>query len=85
MKVRIEYNGHYASKAGKLAEMIETSSDLVQAYHEIVQYFLDAYAITPPFILMLGNKHIEGAIRQRKEVPLNSDDVFKLIPFLSGG
>lgn len=83
--VKIEYFGHFIDLAGKASELFETSSDLRQAYTELLDYLKKSYAIGPPFILMIGNQHILGALKKRGDLPLGPDEVFRLIPFMSGG
>lgn len=83
--VKIEYLGHFMDLTGQSCDTIETSTNLRQAYHEVLSYLHRQYGIEPPMIMLLGDKHITGAIKQRGDEPLHPQDVFKVIPFMSGG
>lgn len=85
LKVKIEYHGRYRNLTGVESEMIELPLLLPQAYENLRNYVRDKYAINPPYIMMINNMNIIGALKKDRNYLLKEEDIFKIIPFISGG
>ncbi len=85
IKVKIEYHGRYKNSTGVESEIIELPHLLPQAYENLRNNLLDKYAISPPYIMMINNKNIIGALKKDSNYILKEEDFFKIIPFISGG
>lgn len=84
LKVKITYHGRYTSLTGVESEMLELPLLLSQSYENLRGYLRDKYAINPPYIMMINNMNIIGALKKDKYI-LKEEDVIKIIPFISGG
>lgn len=85
VEIVIEYFGWYAEKAGKNSETLRVSSRLSEAYDTITGHVMQTYGMNPPYIMLLGNKHIQHVLKRQSNLVLNGNEVFKILPFLSGG
>ena len=83
VKIKLEYYGRYAAKAGLKNEEVSVSENIAATYEHLVKYLKEKYGFEPPFVLMLNNMHIIGAVKEN--IRLKDGDVFKLLPFMSGG
>lgn len=81
--IKVEYHGVYAHKTGNQTEVLLVNEDIKEAYRYIIEYLKEKHGLEPPFILMVGNMHIIGAVK--KGTLLKDGDTFKLFPFMSGG
>ncbi len=81
--IKIKYMGRYAKKTGVRIEELKVNENIEEAYQYLVKYFKEKYDFDPPYILMVNNMHIIGAIKNN--IPLKNGDVFKLLSFISGG
>lgn len=82
VNVKIAYFGRFRDKAG-LEEELSVDEDIANAWGFILKHLKNSYGFTPPFIMMVNNMHINGALKEN--IRLKDGDSFKLIPFLSGG
>lgn len=85
LKVKIEYHGRYTNLTGVKSEMVGLPLLLPQAYDNLRNYVRDKYDISPPYIMMINNKNIIGALKKDCNYILKKEDVFKIISFISGG
>lgn len=83
VRVEIKYNGKYIIKAGVRSEEISVSENIDDAYKAIMEHLKQKHAIEPPFLLMVRNMHVMGAVK--KNLQLCEGDSFNVLPFLSGG
>lgn len=81
--VKIEYLGGYAARTGVKTEELSVNENIEDAYRDLIKYLKEKHDIQPPFVLMHGNMHIIGAVKSN--IPVKPGDVFKILPFLSGG
>jgi molybdopterin converting factor small subunit len=83
VKIIIQYNGKYQTKTGIQSEEVIIKEDIKEACHEIQEYLLRSYRIEPPYLLMVRDMHMIGAVK--KNLKLADGDIFRVMPFLSGG
>lgn len=79
----IRYNGKYRAKAGVQSEELAVSENVEEAYRFIMDHLQQNHGIEPPFLLMVRNMHVIGAVK--KNIRLTNGDVFQVLPFMSGG
>lgn len=83
--VTVEYFGRYMNTTGRKTELLQVPPTLSNAYEKIQEYLSEKYGIVPPYIIMANNMSIIGALKKDKDMRLTENDVFKLVPFISGG
>jgi len=83
--VTIEYHGRFRELAGLKQEIVTVSPGLSTAHTQVCAHVKERYGIEPPYILMVRNLNIIGALKADANKPLTNEDVFKFIPIISGG
>ena len=85
VEVMLKYVGHFAVQTGCPCEPLEVDEQVATACEQVQRFVRQRYQICPPYILLVGNQHMIGACKNRKDRPLRPGEVFQLLPFVSGG
>lgn len=85
VEVMLKYGGHFAVQTGCAQEPLEVDEQVEAACGQVQRFVQQRYQICPPYILLVGNQHMIGACKKRKDQPLQRGEVFQLLPFVSGG
>jgi len=83
--VTLEYHGRFRQMAGADREVVPVPPTLAEAVSAVGGYVQERYGITPPYIMMINNRHVVGAMKHEGARPLKESDVFRLLPVISGG
>ncbi len=85
IEVGIEFYGQFSRIAGKKLDRAEVTPVLKDSVKDITSYLDETYAIRQGFVIMLNESSIIGALKKDENRRLSEDDVFKIIPAVSGG
>jgi molybdopterin converting factor small subunit len=85
VSVTLEFHGRFRQMAGADRESVPVPPALAEAVSAVGSYVRERYGITPPYIMMVNNRHVVGAMKQEGARPLTESDVFRLLPVISGG
>jgi molybdopterin converting factor small subunit len=83
--VTIEYYGRFRELVGSKQEIIHVSPVLATAHTQVCAHVKEHHGIMPPYILMVRNLNIIGALKVNSNQSLTDEDVFKFLPTISGG
>ncbi|MBS4023235.1 MAG: hypothetical protein KGZ79_12585 [Dethiobacter sp.] len=85
ISVYLEFTGYYAKLIKGKQTQIRVNTKLTVAVKEIQQY-LRGYGIRDSsYILMLGEKNAIYPSKEAENIDLVEGDIFRVVPFISGG
>jgi len=84
-KVEVVFIGRYATQLNISSEYVCVHSDISQGCNDVQKHLENKYNILPPYMLLINGIHSISACRTNPDTLLKDGDVFKLIPYISGG
>ncbi|KJS50563.1 hypothetical protein [Desulfosporosinus sp. BICA1-9] len=85
VKIRMEFYGQFVGIIGKKDMCFEVEPELEKAVGTIGRCLEMDYNIKIPYVLLLNDRLVSLIIKGGENQSINSGDVFKFVPVLSGG